>query len=1444
MSGRGLHAYIVARNTTFSIIPPRSVVISLLRVAQLIDSPVGQGHLACPTQRSERKGEGRVGEAGNRHGSSSHHSGTGPGRDQVCSTPMEPLGRWRVPATWCGCDSGIGFVTAPPGCSRRPGRTRTLVVSVLCALVGTVAMAPPTYGAPATPTAPVTGTSAGLPVRASAALTPPVVPAAGTAYLGAFVNPSGQALSAAAPLGGTGGVGAELAAIPGLEPGLARPLSIVEVDQSWSVPVDLGQLRRVAGTGAIPMITWECGDTDANVTAGADDALITRFARELSSLGAPVMVRWFPDANGSSPATQGCLGAGGATGYVAAFQHVSQLLASAGATNAATVWSVDTSQGSSTDWAGLYPGPSSADWIAADDESPTPGPADPGGVSSAFGAWYSTFSTYAKPLLISNTGTAPGSQRPFLTELASSLPTQYPQIKGVVYVDAPGAVTQTPLTLDTDGLAAFRAASDTPYFQPTRSPSSIAIRTSLTQVAQGQQVAIAGTVDAPDLGGSITYLVNGSVVTGCAYLPVTVTAGCNTSTLPVGSDSIVAAYSGDAAFQPSTSAPLSVTVAAVPAPPPTPTTTLSATSPPAGIGSRPSHAQLARSHDPACAVPSPADSSGPGSQPVVPGPCQAYLGASVDPTGSSLPEPAALAALDQGLGRPASIVQLDQAWNAPINATQLEQTYATGAIPMVTWSCGDLDSHVIDGNDDPIISAAAQAMAATGLPILLQWYPDPGSFPNDSSKCLGNAGAAGYVQAYRDIVRQFRSAGAGNVAFVWSVDTNDSPSTSWGSLYPGDAFVDWIAADGFDRSTTPPTAGLVQNRFGAWYSAFASSGKPLMISDTGAVTGQQPSVQDTYLNLLASLLQTSFPLIKAVVYQDGPSAGPTGTPYDYTLDPAGQSALDALSSTPYFLPDQATTTTSVSVSDASPPQGKVVTITATVAGSDLGGSVSFLDNGAPLPGCTDVQVLNASSCETSSLPEGANDVTAAYLGDAAYAPSASTSVTVTVGSAVGDQGRPSIPPVGTAYLGAWVRPLPVTRQTPVNQELSTLPTFNSGLGRSLSVVHVYQNWISPTPTAQLQKVLANGATPMIDWRCGPSDATILSGQDDAYITSFATELAQLKAPVFLRWFYEFNFPNSPDYKACVGSLGPAGYAATFRHIHALFTAAGASNVSFVWCIASGGQDQDWIKYYPGPAYVDWIAVDGYLRNFHHLPGGTVRPAVQLLVLHLRLLREADDDHRDRRALGSPGSLPLRHPAVAGQRLSDDQGGALLRHARQGGHLSLPSGQLGVRSVPVPGQRPALPAPPGAVDHFGDGIRFLGRTGRGRPRQRVRRLRLRRLGELVRQRLAPYRLPADAVATDPGCTTVSLPAGTDVLTAVYSGDAEFGRSVTAPARSSWPRCSGPTLGRSAATTVRGTAGPASSTSLSPRRHRPSPPWPDERHRRNTRRAQPVGSPARS
>ena len=156
----------------------------------------------------------------------------------------------------------------------------------------------------------------------------------------------------------------------------------------------------------------------------------------------------------------------------------------------------------------------------------------------------------------------------------------------------------------------------------------------------------------------------------------------------------------------------------------------------------------------------------------------------------------------------------------------------------------------------------------------------------------------------------------------------------------------------------------------------------------------------------------------------------------------------------------------------------------------------------------------------------------------------------------------------------------------------------SGGGQPLSMVHVYQEWTTPVPAYQLQEILAAGAIPLIDWKCGDTDANVVAGGDDTMIQSFADELAQLKAPVFLRWFYEPNFPSSNTDNACLGHDGPAGFVAAWRHIWQVFQAAGATNVAFVWSIGASGRDQDLINYYPGSAYVDWIAADGYDRPNH------------------------------------------------------------------------------------------------------------------------------------------------------------------------------------------------------------------------------------------------------
>ena len=174
--------------------------------------------------------------------------------------------------------------------------------------------------------------------------------------------------------------------------------------------------------------------------------------------------------------------------------------------------------------------------------------------------------------------------------------------------------------------------------------------------------------------------------------------------------------------------------------------------------------------------------------------------------------------------------------------------------------------------------------------------------------------------------------------------------------------------------------------------------------------------------------------------------------------------------------------------------------------------------------------------------------------------------------------------------------------TSVDQELHLLPGFNASLARPLSVVHIYQPWSSPTPDAQIQQVRATGAIPLLDWACGDTDANIISGADDALISGLRCQMAALDAPGVPSLVLRAQLSRGINYAAAISNLGPQVYVDAFRHIHDLFVAAGASNVAFVWTIAASGTDKDWINYYPGSAYVDWITADGYARTSTPTPG--------------------------------------------------------------------------------------------------------------------------------------------------------------------------------------------------------------------------------------------------
>ena len=109
----------------------------------------------------------------------------------------------------------------------------------------------------------------------------------------------------------------------------------------------------------------------------------------------------------------------------------------------------------------------------------------------------------------------------------------------------------------------------------------------------------------------------------------------------------------------------------------------------------------------------------------------------------------------------------------------------------------------------------------------------------------------------------------------------------------------------------------------------------------------------------------------------------------------------------------------------------------------------------------------------------------------------------------------------------------------VRLELAQIGNFDGTIGRPLGLVHVYQPWATPVKTSTLAALASTGATPVVDWTC-TSDASIISGSQDALITSYADALKAYGRPVFLRWFWEMNLTNLPRTSGCLAGLGPPG----------------------------------------------------------------------------------------------------------------------------------------------------------------------------------------------------------------------------------------------------------------------------------------------------------------
>ena len=156
--------------------------------------------------------------------------------------------------------------------------------------------------------------------------------------------------------------------------------------------------------------------------------------------------------------------------------------------------------------------------------------------------------------------------------------------------------------------------------------------------------------------------------------------------------------------------------------------------------------------------------------------------------------------------------------------------------------------------------------------------------------------------------------------------------------------------------------------------------------------------------------------------------------------------------------------------------------------------------------------------------------------------------------------------------------------------------LQSEIGRTLALQNRYVPWTFSSWSSL--KPDTAGRILMVSWSAAPTTtaAAILKGRQDAVIRRAAIGLRGTGGRILLRPFYEFDQPTG--HPRHIGT--PNQVIRAWRRLVNLFRAEHATNVHFAWSPMAFDFPSGFAqKFWPGGAYVGWVAPDGY--NF---PGKT------------------------------------------------------------------------------------------------------------------------------------------------------------------------------------------------------------------------------------------------
>jgi glycosyl hydrolase family 26 len=202
-------------------------------------------------------------------------------------------------------------------------------------------------------------------------------------------------------------------------------------------------------------------------------------------------------------------------------------------------------------------------------------------------------------------------------------------------------------------------------------------------------------------------------------------------------------------------------------------------------------------------------------------------------------------------------------------------------------------------------------------------------------------------------------------------------------------------------------------------------------------------------------------------------------------------------------------------------------------------------------------------------------------------------------------------PPASLYWGAQIGDQMTGEAAP--WDMTPVHRFERIAGKGLSLIEFASPFAECTdagctmtkfPLTPLENVRAYGAIPVFSWNSTASPPSVdqpafslgvlLSGAFDSYIRDFAIKAKEWGHPFFLRFDWEMNGFWFPWSEGVNGNTG-GQYVAAWRHVHDIFDSVGANNVTWVWCpnVDLFNSLTPLGELYPGDAYVDWTALDGF-----------------------------------------------------------------------------------------------------------------------------------------------------------------------------------------------------------------------------------------------------------